>query len=243
MTRRKLTPFYAGLALLVPVLGAAANSVLQPFSATFAVEWRGMTAGNSTLELQQTGADTYTYTSRNLARGIFKIAIPDAVTQTSVFKVSNGKVIPMSYTLDDGSKDTSRDVRLQFDWTANRVTGTAEDKPVDAALKPGVQDALSVQIALICEVANGRSPTGFWLIDKDEVKEYQYARESTQTLDTPLGKVETIVYRSSRTGSDRVTRLWLAPSLGHLPIAAERKRGDRVDFSLKLRDLKRSPNT
>jgi hypothetical protein len=95
----------------------------------------------------------------------------------------------------------------------------------------------------MCEVANGRSPTGFWLIDKDEVKEYQYARESTQTLDTPLGKVETIVYRSSRTGSDRVTRLWLAPSLGHLPIAAERKRGDRVDFSLKLRDLKRSPNT
>jgi len=50
------------------------------------------------------------------------------------------------------------------------------------------------------------------------------------------------VYRSDRPGSDRVTRLWLAQSLGFLPVQAERRRGDRVDFSLKVREVKRGDN-
>jgi hypothetical protein len=209
-----------------------------PFTAKFAIEWKGITAGFSTLELSRNASDTYTYRSRNLARGIFRLAFPDAISQESTFSIVNGEVRPLSYHADDGERDSDKAVTLQFDWQARRVTGIAEKKPVDLALESGTQDSLSVQIELMQELAAGRAPKSFWLIDDDAIKEYTYTREATTTLDTPLGRLEAVIYRSERPGSDRVTRLWLAPSLGYLPVRAERSRAGKIDFSLSIRELK-----
>lgn len=228
------------LALLIALPSlAGAQQPPEPFVATYNVEWKGMSAGVSTLELKKAESGIYTYHSRNLARGIFKIAFPDAITQTSTFELKNGTVVPLTYVSEDGSSKTDKDVSLQFDWAAKRARGTAEDKPVDAPLQPGTQDALSVQIELMKELTAGRSPTHFWLIDKDEAKEYEYTRERTETVNTALGKLETVVYSGKRPGSNRFTRFWLAPSLGYLPVRAERRKGDRLDFSLAIKDVKR----
>jgi hypothetical protein len=216
---------------------STAESCPQPFKVTFDVEWRGMGAGTSTLELTRKNGTDYTYRSSNTARGLFRLAIPDTVTQTSEFSLVDGKVRPSSYTADDGSSDTSRDVSLKFDWSAGRVTGVAEDKPVDESLQPGVQDSLSVQIALMCALASGQTPTSFRLIDKDKVKEYQYTPEGNATLDTPLGKLDTVIYKSQREGTTRLTRLWIAPSLGHLPVRAEQMRKGKRELSLNLKSV------
>jgi hypothetical protein len=218
---------------------APAASCPQPFKVTFDVEYRGMGAGTSTLHLERKGANEFTYTSSNVARGIFRLAIPDTITQTSDFSVVEGKVRPTAYVGDDGSDDTGRDVSLKFDWQKNRITGIAEDKPVDQALMPGVQDSLSVQVALMCALAAGETPKGFHLIDKDEVKEYLYTHEGNATLDTPLGKLDTVVYTSQRPGASRLTRLWIAPSLGYLPVRAEQIRKGKRELQLSLRTVNR----
>jgi hypothetical protein len=198
-----------------------------------------MGAGTSILELTRQSDNAYTYTSRNTARGFFRLAVPDTVTQTSHFTIEGGKVVPATYVGDDGSSDTDRDVSLKFDWSAKHVTGTAENRPVDQPLEPGVQDSLSVQIALMCELAQGRSPASFQLIDKDEVKEYQYTREGEAKLDTSIGKLDTVIYKSQRKGSSRYTRLWIAPSLGYLPVRAEQAKRDRRELQLLIRALER----
>jgi hypothetical protein len=221
--------------------GAFAADCPQPFRITFAVEWRGMSAGTSTLELTRKGTNEYVYRSSNTARGLFRLALPDTITQTSTFSILDGQVIPSVYVGDDGSSDTSRDVSLQFDWKANKVTGTAEDKPVDQPLTPGVQDSLSVQIALMCALAAGKAPDSFRLIDKNEVKEYQYTREGEATLDTPAGKLETVIYKSQKAGSSRATRMWIAPSLGFLPVRAEQEKRGKRELQLTLRSVER-PN-
>jgi hypothetical protein len=218
----------------------AVEDALQPFTGTYAVEWRGMNAGTSTLELIRLGGNDYSYRSRNVARGFFRLAFPDAITQTSNFSLVDGVVRPASYRADDGSTNKKRAIALDFDWNAMRVTGMAEGKPVDQPLKPGTQDSLSVQIALLRELAAGRLPRQFWLINKDEVTNYDYVREGTEILDTPLGKLETVMYRSQRTGSSRTTRLWFAPSLGYLPVRAQQLRRGKPEFALTIRALTRN---
>lgn len=218
---------------------SAAAECPQPFRATFGVEWHGMYAGTSVLELTRKSPTEYTYQSRNSARGLFRIALPDTITQTSNLTLVNGEVLPSTYVGDDGSKDTSRDVSLKFDWVEHRVTGTAEDRPVDLALQPGVQDGLSVQIALMCELAKGHAPQSFKLIDKDEIKEYQYTHERDETLTTSIGNLDTVVYKSQKAGSSRYTRLWIAPSLGYLPVRAEQAKRDKRELQLQIRSVER----
>ncbi len=222
-----------------PGSSVAAASCPQPFKITFDVEWHGLGAGTSTLQLTRDSATDYTYRSSNVARGLFRLAIPDTITQTSHFSVVDGKVLPLTYVGDDGSSDTERDVSLNFDWATNRVTGIAENKPVNLPITPGVQDSLSVQAALMCALAAGHSPKSFQLIDTDEVKEYQYTPEGSATLETPAGKLDTLIYTSQRKGANRLTRLWIAPSLGYLPVRAEQLRKGKRELQLKLQSVER----
>lgn len=225
--------------LAISVVDARAQTPLTPFSADFEIVYRGMNAGSTTLELTAEGGERWRYVSRANARGVFKLALAGEIRQTSQFVLSNGTPRPLRYVADDGTEDVQRDIRLDFDWRAGRVRGTAEARPVDLPLREGLQDGMSVQIALMRELQEGRAPQRFFLIDKDEIKEYLYVDEGRATLRTVAGELDTVVWSSRRPNSDRVTRVWYAPSLGFLPVQAERKRGDRLEWSMRLKSYRR----
>jgi hypothetical protein len=224
---------------LAAPLAAPLNAPLQPFKTSFSVEWKGINAGTSWLELTQSGPGQYRYVSRNNARGIFRLALPDEITQTSDFVLENGLVKPVRYRADDGSADKSRDISLDFDWSRNRVRGTAEKKAVDLEASPGLQDGMSVQIALMVDLAAGRSPSMYWMIDKNKLKDYEYRSEGTARIRTTLGELDTVIWSSRRPNSDRITRVWYAPALGYSPVKAERVRGGKVEVAMTLRSLAR----
>lgn len=222
-----------------PAAGAAAPAP-QPFTALYQVQWHGINVGTSDLELKAPGAGgQYEYVSRSNARGIFHIVFSDEITQVSRFILHDGHAQPLKFRGDDGSPATDKDVSLDFDWTRSRVTGVSEDKPVDLALKPGTQDPMSVQIELMMALARGQVPKQVWLADKDEIKEFVYTNEGAQRLKTALGELDTIVLASQRPGGNRITRMWFAPSLGYVPVQAQRTRDGKVEFTMSVKTLQR----
>ncbi len=227
----------AGAVRAAPVAEGAPT--LRPFKASFVLEWKGMNAATASVELAAQDDGSWRYGSRNNARGVFRAVFPDELTQVSRLQVESGQVRPLSYRGDDGSADKSRDIALDFDWNRRRVTGVAEKKPVDLELQAGLQDVMSVQIALIVDLLAGRKPTGYTLVDKDRIKDYVYTDEGKARVTTALGALDTVVWSSHRPNSDRVTRVWYAPSLGYAPVKAERRRGDRLEWSMRLTSLQR----
>jgi hypothetical protein len=220
----------------------AAGPAPQPFTAVYALQWHGFTAGYSTLSLSAPTPGQYVYSSVNRARGIFRLAFPDPISERSTFRIADGRVQPLEYREDDGPSRHDQNVALQFDWNDKTVHGNAGARSVRQRLETGTQDPLSVQIALMRELTAGKSPTHFLLFDKTEAAVYHYTLEGRVALDTALGRLETVVYRSDRPDSDRVTRFWLAPTLGYLPVRAERKRRGRTEFELRIRNLTPKPD-
>jgi hypothetical protein len=209
---------------------------LKPFRASYLAEWKGMTAGNSILELRAGANDTYSYTSTNTARGLFKMAFPDALAQTSTFRMTDGKVIPLTFR---GADEKQREIDLTFDWAKLKVTGVAKDHAVDLALPADAHDPMSLQIATLRDLATGNIKPTVWMIDGDKLKDYEMKREGSERLETALGQLDTVIYTSRRTNSDRVTKTWVAPALGYLPVKAERIRGKKVEFTLKIESIDR----
>ena len=205
-----------------------------PFVATYQVAWHGITAGESALTLAAQPTGTFSYSSNIKAHGIFRLVFPDALIQSTTFALEEGHVIPLRYQESGQARDHRDDVDLTFDRGSRRVHGTSETHPVDMPLDAGIQDPMSVQIELMRQLQAGLAPTQFKLFDKDQAKEYFYTRERTEVLNTPLGALDTVVYRSDRPGSDRVTRLWLAPKLNYLPLQANRSRNGSVDLSMRI---------
>ena len=90
------------------------------------------------------------------------------------------------------------------------------------------------------ELLAGRTPDRFLMIDKNTVREYRYTRDGQESIDSPLGKIDTVIYRSQKAGSPRVTRFWCAPSLGYIPMRVEQTKGDEVQWTMQVRSAKRS---
>lgn len=227
-----------GSALCALALAAGAQAAdLQPFTASYGVVFRGINAGSATLTLKQSSPGQWQYSSQLAARGIFRIAMPGQANQRSELRLHDDHVQPLQYTA--GGSDRLKPQDLQFDWNAMRIKGTAAGNNVDTALEAGTQDDLSVQLALMHELNQGRMPSGFRIYNERGLNEYEYRREGTATIDTELGKLDTVIYSSGRAGSDRITRYWCAPSLGNLPVRAQQKRGERIDFTMNIRKLER----
>jgi Protein of unknown function (DUF3108) len=233
----------SALATLLLGAGAAAScdaQDLRPFRAVYAWTLKGLNAGESTLRLEQRGDGRWAYSSSSRARGLFRLVAPGEITQVSILRIENGEVLPEHYRGDDGTAATKRDVDITFDWHARRVTGLYEDVPVDLPIEPGMQDDMSIQVALMYALLHEHVPTTFRLVDRNLVKQYQYSAEGRATLVTPLGAIEAVIYRSRKLGARSSTLFWCAPSLGFLPLKVERHDGaDKVEWSLAIRDAKR----
>jgi Protein of unknown function (DUF3108) len=223
-------------AALAPSRAALADQ-LKPFEVSYAWMWHGMTVAVSTVKLEHQG-DTWVYSSRSSPRGIGKV-FSQRPTQKSVVRVTDKGVQPLSYDADDGTSSTNRDAHVKFDWDTGRVTGVYEDAKVDMPLHPDIQDDSSVQIALMVELLAGREPQKFQLLDKNSVREYSYHREREESIDTAVGKVDTIEYGAQKVGSPRITRFWCAPSRGYIPMRVEQKKDDDVQWTMQLQSIKR----
>jgi Protein of unknown function (DUF3108) len=229
------------LATLLLVAGAWARAAsLQPpsqptpFVATYSIAWHGITAGTSTLTLRSSGPQSYLYTSTDRAYGIFRVAFPHPLRQSSRFTVISGRVEPLTFQAGGGGNE----VMAQFDWKDGHVTGMAKGKLLDLKLQPGTQDPLSVQIAIMLELQAQAAPESFWMLNTDEIDRYEYRRHEAVTLDTPLGKLATILYTSHAAGSNKTTYLWLAPALHYMPARAEQHVKGSTQVALEIQAFK-----
>ena len=225
------------LALCAAGAAAHADPVdLKPFRATYGIHWKGLTAGNSTLELKKAGNDTFTYSSTNVPRGMFRLTLPDSIDSATTFRLVDGRVVPVEFR---GSDEKERPVELNFDWNQKRVKGVAKGNPVDLELTEGTQDPMTMQLSSLRNLASGSLQTTVRLVDADKIKDYELTREGTAQIETGLGTLETVIYTSKRAGGDRVTRTWVAPALGYLPVKAERVRKGKVEFTMMIESVDR----
>lgn len=183
------------------------------------------------LELKTVAPGRYQYVNTNTPRGIFRLALPDSITQASTFELVDGHVRPLSF---EGMDEKERPTRLTFEWPAGRVSGIAKGRSVDIQVPQAAQDPMSLQIASLRGLAAHDLSDSIWLVDSDELKEFLLTQEGPAKIDTRLGTLDTVVYSSKGRTGDRITRTWVAPALGYLPVKAERVRGEKVEFSLKI---------
>lgn len=216
------------------------STVLQPFTATYAVSFRGIEAGTLRMILRHDAASGhYIFETSADPSALARLFISRDASERSVLEQTPDGVRPISWEADDGKSGTKGDGKLQFNWETNTVTGSFEGKPVSLPLTPGVLDRQSIQLGAMAALLDGREPGTISMVNGDNIRHYTYTRGKTETMDTKLGKLETIVYESTRPNSNRVSRVWHAPSLGYVPVRAEQIRKGKVETVMTLIALER----
>ena len=214
------------------------TAIPRPFTATYAVTYRGLGAGTITFTFAQDAASgRYHFETRPDPSALARLFVSRRAIERSVMEIDSQGVRPLHWTLDDGTAGKKDDGELRFDWIARRVSGEVETEPVDLPIEAGLQDRSSLQIAVSTALLRGREPGTIPLVDDNRIKHYTYALKGPERRPTKLGTLDTLMYESSRPGSSRVSRLWLAPELDFLPVRAEQIRKGRTETVMELISL------
>jgi hypothetical protein len=238
----------AALAICAGWLGATSVAVadaaasipdLKPYRARYEVSYRGLVGGQIAASLQPASPDRWVYETQAFPNVLGRLAIGAEARERGTMLVTPDGVRPLSYEYDDGKSGDKKDIRLEFDWDAARVSGSAEGKRVDATVTPGTQDTASVQAAMLRALARGKSPQTFTIVTSGKVRDYRYWSEGTARIRTALGEFDTVVWANQRDGSSRITRVWHAPELGFVPVQAIQFRKGRAEMQMQLVKLER----
>jgi hypothetical protein len=214
---------------------AAPAAELGPFTAEFSVKYSSLSVGGSRLELRRdTRPGRWVIESRADAAGFARLIAGGTLVQTSWIEVADGQVRPLRFRFDDGMERANEDIALDFDWPGGRVTGTAKGEPVELPAVPNAQDPASMQLATMVALQNGRQPGQLSLVEGRRLKTYDFAFLRRERIETGAGAFDTLVYQSSRPGSDRITQMWLAPELGYLAVRMEQHRRGKRLFAMYL---------
>ncbi len=228
------------LALTFFLTGATAGADpvterLSPYIADYNVKYGSIGVGTSRTELSRTGtADHWIMETHLSANALGRLFAGGSIVQHSTFQFDATGMRPLRYRLDDGTRNSARDVALQFDWQTGRVGGSAEDETVDLAVVPGLQDSASGQAWVQLRLRDGIEPGIVPIIEKDKIKFYQYTLLRREELKTAIGVLETVVYRSARAGSTRENLFWFAPKLGYVIVQAEQRRDGKRQFQTTI---------
>jgi hypothetical protein len=230
----------SSLLLLANAVAVASPVVPQPFVATYAVTFRGLNGGTLRMELRPGDkAGQYIFETRANPSALASFFVSKNAVERSVIEATPEGLRPVSWFADDGKSGNEDDGKLQFDWAAQRVTGESEGKPVALSTEPGMQDRMSMQVAVMASLLQGKEPGEIAMINDEHVRRYSYTRTGAAAMDTALGKVDTVIYESTRPNSNRLSRMWHAPSLGYVPVRLEQVRKGKVETVMTLVSVQR----
>lgn len=215
---------------------ASAQSIkagdIAPFEVVYEVGNNLISAGTARLALSKTG-ELWTYSLKTRPRGVFKLAGKGRIEEQSTFLLAGStddiQLQPQSYQYrqDDEKR---RQVDASFDWTNQLLTHVYRGQEVTETFNDPVLDRLTATVFIMNALRNDFTETELSIFDSGKIKQVQFVNEGPQSLDTPLGTIETLrVVNRNASGGSRETSTWFAPSLDYLPVKIEHhKRGELV---------------
>lgn len=204
---------------------------LQPFYAVYGVGNDLLTAGSASLSLKQEG-DVWTYQLRTRPEGVFKLTGKGRIRETTTFRVDPDMALgiaPITYQYRQ-DEERRRRVDASFDVEAGELSWEYRGERGSDSLETGLIDRFSATLVIKSALETGFDEVEIAVFDNGRIKPTRFTVDGRETVETDIGRFDTIRVLSRRTDSaSRETITWFAPALDYLPVLIEqRKRGDLV---------------
>lgn len=153
-----------------------------------------------------------------------------SITETSRMQwLADKKIIqPLHYVYKRRGLGKKRDANLSFNWQEKSVLNNVDNSRWQMNIVDQVQDKLSYQIQLAQELRAGKKKFTYQIADGGELKEYSFEVMGEELLETPLGKVNAIKVKRSRSNNKRVTYAWVAPDWHYLLVRLQQEEGGKA---------------
>jgi hypothetical protein len=216
---------------------AFAAPQIPSFTATYTLSKGNITIGNLRRSLAPAEDGNLKFESAMHVTGFVAVFVKDELSESSLWSYRNEQVRPQTYTYSKTGGKKNSQLKFDFDWKNNLVKNTVVGEEWEMSLPPGAQDKISYQLAIMHDLERGKTEFEYPIADKKKFKTYRFKVVVKETLDTPLGTLETIKVERIMASDKKTTVLWCAPGLHYLPVRIEQNEKDGGEFSLLIQSV------
>jgi hypothetical protein len=197
----------------------------------------GIPIGEMALRFAAQGENGYRIETDGRATGVAALFLRKAVRESAEGTWDAGVVRPSRFEriVTDGGRP-EEEIHLEFDRAEDAVHARTHEASARLPLDPTWLDPLSIHLAVKADLAQGRRPTQYTLVDETRPKTYRVSY-TQDVVETPLGRFDAVLITQRSTESDRVTRFWYAPALDHLPVQIAQTKDGRERLRLVISHL------
>lgn len=221
------------LLLLLSLLVLPAQALeLKPFSASYTADWKQVPiSGSAARSLKALDNERW---ELNFQASMLVASL----NETSTLRMEGDVFLPLTYRFDRSGLGKSKQIELDFDWTAKQVLGSDRGDPVRFALNRGLLDKSTYQLVLQHDVAAGLQSMSYQVIDGDEIETYDFRVLGPERVRTKAGLIDAIKVERVRdpTQSSRKTVLWFAKDWNHLLVRLHQVEKDGKEYQIMLKD-------
>jgi hypothetical protein len=225
----------AGLA--APPKARAQSDSITVYSADYEVRYKGRHVANATFSVRSLAPGEYQFNSSTAARGLLRLASPNAALETSRFKVEAGMLRPLRFSYEDGSRKGEDNFTVDFDQANDEIRVAGPEVNLTLPFEPNLLDRGSLQVALMHTLNQCIAPQQLSYVDDDGIATYRYSRLEDLSADTGIGDVPTVRFAQQSEGSSRRTIIWFAPEHGFVPVRIEQERNGEVETVFTLESI------
>jgi len=214
------------IAVSAPV--RAAEAPLQGYNAQYSVDYNGASFGTTAQQLLKSkGEKVWSFNS--IVDGPLV-----GVEEQANFTWKGCQTRPIQYTFSRTGIGSNKKINILFDWDKNLAHYKTKKETGDYPLQAGAMDKLSMQLALRCQLMQGKTELNFISADEDGLNDTPFVQEGEEVLQTQLGALKVVKIKRVRANNTRETYVWLSPAHDYLMVKSLQieKKKDRIELNI-----------
>ena len=220
----KVSPKWLLIFVLLPVQVNSSNDI-EPFLAEYAITRSGLKIERK-VELTQSGQHYYLTASSRL-KGLGSLTGIGTLVEQCQFQLRSGRIRPDLYTADDGTEDSDRAIRIEFDWSSGTSQVHYRGTELSMPLTPDALDPLSFELMARIDLQQGVTEPLYTVHEGDQLRPYRFVLEQAETVMIGGRSVESLRYFIDRKSS-RQLYYWMSPKFGYLVVKFKQMRKGKL---------------
>jgi len=206
---------------------ASPETVVARMPAPFHAEYRVkvlIARGKAVLTLDHAEGGNYRFSTSLAATGIWKALARGGLSEVTVFDLEPSYPQTINYSLINEFGSRPRNGEYEFLWEEGVARGVYKEKPIELPINSQVMDRSLLPIRMMHDLASGRRPTVYTILDRDELVDIEMGYGEEKIIKVPYGKFTAMKIRHLHPKDDEESFIWVSPELDYLPVRLEQLR-------------------
>jgi len=226
---------------LAPLLALAAPP--PPYTAQYEVRRNGDRLGTATVTFKALPDGRYEFLSNTVgSEGLAAIA-GVSVNERSLLRWTGEQPETVAYSYRQKMAWKTRERSLSVDASKGRIDSQDKDRHFSPPYRPGVLDRNAVNVALMHDLAAGKTGDLQYLVpNREKLESHTYRTSAPERLKTAVGEQRVVrVERIRESGNGRTTTLWLGQDKNFVPLQMLQKEPNGESIEMRIISLHQPP--